>query len=273
MNKDTYIRTRLSERTKADFDSLCKSLDVVPSEQLRLMIEAFVSSHSDSGKSRFAIQIYRPEGYDYGVWRVTVSLRNPEDGLWLGTPIPFVLPELPKRLVQSDPEYRAVVIPNGNTGPVIGGYFDKGVWRGHIRSNGCEEALNPTGIEQVEDALRAIIDSTLERFHGYPSYLARQKKLMEQSKSTEVIGDWIRSKVIWTKNPQTAGSGKPTPGIYGQNIVIGFCDSVYNDDNLYVISRYISRPADGNLDGHHLYVTKFEDWVTHMVPIDDMQKN
>ena len=99
MTKDTYIRTRLSEVTKEEFDAVCQALQMVPSEQLRLMIEEFVAKHNRPSASRFLLQVYRPEGYEYGVWRVTVSLRKPAEGLWHGTPIPFELPELPMRLV------------------------------------------------------------------------------------------------------------------------------------------------------------------------------
>jgi len=125
MTKDTYIRTRLSEVTKEEFDAVCQALQMVPSEQLRLMIEEFVAKHNRPSASRFLLQVYRPEGYEYGVWRVTVSLRKPAEGLWHGTPIPFELPELPMRLVQSDPEYRAVIVSeNVDRGPILGGRRD-----------------------------------------------------------------------------------------------------------------------------------------------------
>ena len=217
MNKDTYIRTRLGEETKNDFDAVCQALQVVPSEQLRMMIEEFVARHNGPHTSPYILQIYRPEGYDYGVWRVTISLRNPENGLWGGTPIPFALPELPSRIVDSDPEYRAIVVPNVERGPVLGGRFDKGVWRGHIRTNGCEEDLNPTPLQKVKEAIRESIDGILARFHGYDSFVQKQKDQAEQYGNAHAIADWIRRKVIWTKSRKAAGlHGTPTPGVFAK---------------------------------------------------------
>lgn len=165
--RDTYIRTRLSERTRADFDAVCKTINITPSEQLRILIEKFLEKTIDATRARSVVHIYRPEGYDLGAWRITITLSNPSDGLWNEMPFPFKLPELSSRRIASDKENLAVVNDGGKI--VIGGKFDHaGIWRGHLYSNGIAEDENPTSIDEVRDVLHDTVKELLERIHGAP---------------------------------------------------------------------------------------------------------
>ncbi len=265
MSKDTYIRTRIQESTKNDFETICNSMNLVPSEQLRFMIEMFVADNHGSENNPYKVHIYKPEDYDYGVWRVTVTLKTPSDGEWMGAPIPFELPDLPYRIIQSDPEYRAVVARRSDGMAVLGGRFDNGFWRGHVRTNGREESTNPISIEQVEEAIREVLDKAFKNFHQYGKFEIEQKKREEQYKDARNIVEWIQYKLIWTKNAKLAISGDVTPGIYGLNIVEGYCDSF--EGGLYVISRNISG-AKGHVDRHHLYITKYDDWIKYMIKVE-----
>ena len=83
-----------------------------------------------------------------------------------GAPISFPMPDLPNRLISSDqPEFVAVCVGHDNK-PHLGGKFIDGAWRGHLHSNGCLEAENPTSIEAVREALAAIVMQHIDRFSG-----------------------------------------------------------------------------------------------------------
>ncbi len=157
-----FLRTRVLPQTKIDFLAICNELGKTPTEQLRELVEAFITREYGRLHDRIAVHIYRPAGYDLGAWRVTVKLRNPAEMTWNGTAIPFALPALPKRRLESDPEYRALVFDHHQ--PYFGGEFSAGEWRGHLYSNGCPESENPTPIEAVAEALTTIITQLIERF-------------------------------------------------------------------------------------------------------------
>ncbi|MER9947374.1 hypothetical protein [Mesorhizobium sp. M0047] len=162
-SRTEFLRARVTERTKIDFDAICQELGKTSTEQMRELIEDFVRENYNVLTDRVVVHIYRPEGYSFGAWRVTIKLRNPADMTWSGTSVPFHLPDLPKRRLISDPEYRSVV--EGADGqPTLGGVFDGPEWRGHVYSNGSEEPENPTPIVQVEKALRDTIISVIGRF-------------------------------------------------------------------------------------------------------------
>jgi hypothetical protein len=159
-----YLRTRVSAQMKTDFDDICQALGKTPTEQLRELVSAFVTREYGSLNDRISVHIFRPAGYDYGVWRATVKLRNPAEMTWGGTPIPFHLPDLPKRRVHSDPEYLAVVFDPTTREPTLGGHFVGGEWRGHIYSNGCPERDNPTPILDVRAKLTSAVEQIIDRF-------------------------------------------------------------------------------------------------------------
>ena len=156
-----YLRARVPKRTKDDFAAICETLGKTPTEQIRELIEEFIKREYGRLSDRIAVHIFRPADYEDGAWRVTIKLRNPAEMIWGGRSIPFALPALPKRRLQSDPEYRAIIF-DGHT-PYFGGEFVTGEWRGHLYSNGCSEAENPTSTQAVADALTATIAELIDR--------------------------------------------------------------------------------------------------------------
>lgn len=168
MEKASFLRARVSDRLKQDFEDICKVLgNKQPTVQLRELVEQFVREKSDQLDDRIIVHIYRPDGYDLGAWRVLITLRNPEEGLWCGKPIPFALPTLEKRRLDSDKEYQSIVgVPSKEhfVGYGMGGSFINGEWRGHLYSNGIAEKDNPTSIEEVRILLVNVINSLLDKF-------------------------------------------------------------------------------------------------------------
>ncbi|ABC90773.1 hypothetical protein RHE_CH01988 [Rhizobium etli CFN 42] len=165
--KTEIIRARIDKATKADFEAIATSFDKTPSDQLRELIEEFIGKYADRIDDRVVVHIYQPAKYDYGAWRVTVKLRNPGEGLWHGSEIPFPLPELPKRRIASDPEYVAIVVRNNEID--LGGKFVLGEWRGHIYTNGVPENENPTPLEMVKEELWRTVIEIIDRFGRKPN--------------------------------------------------------------------------------------------------------
>lgn len=164
-----YLRTRVSKRTKADFEEICRELAKTPTEQLREIVESFITREYGRLTDRVNVHIFQPAGYDQGAWRITIKLRNPEEMTWLGTQIPFPLPDLPKRLIRSDPEYVAIVFDTTTHEPALGGKFNGGEWRGHFYSNGCPESMNPTPISEVREAFTSTIMQRIGLFSTPPA--------------------------------------------------------------------------------------------------------
>jgi hypothetical protein len=129
---------------------------------LRRALEAWVTKYDYMLKQRVAVAIVKPEGYDPGAWQVSVRLRQPSESTYDEVPIPFALPELPRRRIASDKQYRAVLMMEGR--PALGGKFIDGLWQGHLYSNGCPESENPTPVSVVKDALAQAVEETLDRF-------------------------------------------------------------------------------------------------------------
>ncbi|TRC84425.1 hypothetical protein FJV80_17390 [Mesorhizobium sp. WSM4310] len=165
MEKNSFIKARISSATKLDFESICQELGVQPTTKARELIEAFVQAEYGRLSDRITVHIYRPSGYDFGAWRVKMRLRNPAELEWEGAPVPFAFPELPSsRRLHPDDGFLAIV-RNVKTGEhSIGGQFVKGRWEGHLYSNGVAEGENQTSIEQVQVALRETINNLLTRF-------------------------------------------------------------------------------------------------------------
>jgi hypothetical protein len=162
MEKAAFMKTRVTETLKAEFDDIAREYGKLPTVLLREVIEEFVHHNYHKLSDRIRVRIHKPEDYKPGAWRVTIKLRKPSEALWGGAHIPFEMPDLPKRRFASDPEYRAVVISRDTH--THGGRFIDGEWRGHLYSNGCPESENPTSIEAVEQALIKTIEELLTRF-------------------------------------------------------------------------------------------------------------
>ena len=170
MEKAAFMKTRVTETLKAEFDDIAREYGKLPTVLLREIIEEFVHRNYPKLSDRIRVRIHKPEDYNLGAWRVTIKLRKPSEALWRGTPIPFELPpNLPKRRLASDPEYLAVVVSRDTQEQILGGRFIDGEWRGHLYSNGCPEPENPTSIEAVEQALIKTIEELLTRFSTIPN--------------------------------------------------------------------------------------------------------
>ncbi|MYM32084.1 hypothetical protein GTP58_27505 [Duganella sp. CY15W] len=165
MEKTELLRVRVSPRLKADFEEICKTFgNEHPADMLREIVDSFVKLNLDRLGDRVVVHISKPEGYDPGAWRVFVKLRNPDEAIWMGSIVPFRFPQLDKRRLHSDDEYRAVVGLPDFSGYELGGVFFNGEWRGHLYSNGIEEDQNPTPIDQVKESLRSHITAHLDKF-------------------------------------------------------------------------------------------------------------
>ncbi len=162
MEKDAIVKARISSATKGDFEDICQELGVQPTTKVRELIEAFVKEEYGRLSDRLTIHIYKPSHYDYGAWCVKMKLRNPLEMQFQGIPVPFHLPELPKRRLNPKEGYLSVVaLPNGEF--TIGGQFVDGVWEGHLYSNGSEEGQNPTPVEEVQSALYENVIKVMDR--------------------------------------------------------------------------------------------------------------
>ena len=168
MEKSDLLRARVTPRLKADFEEICKTFgNKPPAEMMREVMEAFVQSNMERLGNRVVVHISRPEGYNFGAWRVFIKLRTPEEATWNGSPVPFSLPNFEKRRLVSDDDYKAVVGVTNQEHFVeyqMGGVFIRGEWRGHLYSNGVEENLNPTTIEEVQSKLEKHIATHLDKF-------------------------------------------------------------------------------------------------------------
>lgn len=166
MEKDEFLKTRVSKRLKVDFDDICRTYGKQPTVQLREMVDDFVRRERHRLGDRVLINIFKPDRYEVGAWRVMIKLRDPEALVWAGQPVPFELPELselPNRRIDSDSKYRAILMKAGGECR-MGGKFVDGIWEGDLYTNGCPEAENPTPIEDVRSELLQIITELLDRF-------------------------------------------------------------------------------------------------------------
>ena len=164
MEKDVFLKARVSADLKKDFEEICMTYGVPPTTKLRQILETFVAQEYGRLHDRVAIHIFRPDGYDFGAWRVTIKLRNPAELEWRGKPIPFEFPKLPQRRIHPDDEFIAVVRNTGSDALELGGQFVKGVFQGHLYSNGIDEERNPTSIDDVRDALDGAVQELLDRY-------------------------------------------------------------------------------------------------------------
>ncbi|MDU0583504.1 hypothetical protein [Pseudomonas aeruginosa] len=157
--KTEYIKARVNERIKHDFDTVCQALEIKPAEQMRELIVGFIAKEARLLGEELQIRITQPSGYDYGAWRVDIKLKNPED---FPFPIVFPMPKLSSRAMRSDPEYQVAWLSVHTEKHEMGGILREGVWRGHLYSNGCTESQNPTSLETVEKALRDTLRPLLD---------------------------------------------------------------------------------------------------------------
>lgn len=157
--KSEYLKARVDEVIKNDFEGICAALEIKPAEQLRKLVLAFIAQEEKQLGERVQIRMSRPEGYHHGAWRVEVKLRKPEERSYA---IVFPLPKLDKRSIHCDPEYRAAWFDGATQQHEPAAVLKDGVWRGNCYSNGIAESDNPTSLEEVEGALRKSIEILLD---------------------------------------------------------------------------------------------------------------
>lgn len=88
-------------------------------------------------------QIFRPDRYAYGAWRVELTL-GPGARRHMGPEFGFLLPRLPKRNWVCAADYGS---------PVTAGRVRDGRWEGDLYTNGIAEDENPTSIVDVHLAV------------------------------------------------------------------------------------------------------------------------
>lgn len=162
MGKSEILKARVGEQTFRDFHAVCEAIGEAPARQLRRLVEGFISERIHRIEAPVQVHIYRPEGYDTGVARVRLTLRDPEALMYQRFAVTFRLPQLPARRVHADEGY-GVGASDGRGGDLrTDGLFMEGVWQGHIYSNGCAEARNPTPLNEVAAALEAAVSERIE---------------------------------------------------------------------------------------------------------------
>ena len=113
----------------------------------------------DEKMSFITYDVKRPENFDYGVYRVTITIKGKVLKAVSDSNIVFTIPELPKRFFRQSQEY--MVAPS-EPGAPWGGRFLNGVWEGIVQTNGISEDENPTHMDVVAHALIANVMKALK---------------------------------------------------------------------------------------------------------------
>jgi hypothetical protein len=121
---------------------------------LRAARAALVRAILPAVTSRLRCWIFRPDGYDYGAWRIQMFLGPAIREFWGGSRLAFSLPELAHRRVHATGEY---LFDSGV------GLFQDGEWQAHLYTNGIAEEKNPTSIGAVRAALISTVSETLRK--------------------------------------------------------------------------------------------------------------
>lgn len=151
---------------QADFLAVCEALGRTPAAVLRELVQRHVAAHALELEDDVRVTIERPAGYDYGAWRVRMSLRSPGAMEFMGGPIPFRIPQLPARRVHPDRGFRVAARDWGGKGSGLDGIFVDGVWEGDVYSNGVAEDDNPTSMDAVITELKAAVRDRLRAHAG-----------------------------------------------------------------------------------------------------------
>jgi hypothetical protein len=147
----------VTDDVHADFLAVCEALGRTPAAVLRKLVEGHVATHSIYLEDDVRVTVERPAGYDYGAWRVRMTLRSPAAMEFMGGPVPFRIPQLKERRICSDKGYRVAAVNWDGTGSGLDGIFVDGVWEGDVYSNGVAEDDNATSIDSVVAALKAAV--------------------------------------------------------------------------------------------------------------------
>lgn len=123
-----------------------------------------VSSTTHTG-TYCTVEVYQPEGYETGVWRVQVTLNPARKGQtvpkiesWQA----FAFPKIPERIFNvTEPYFNPVIV---NDQLESGFQFVEGYTFFHLHSNGTSEENNTITIGEVAGRIGDYIDSELARY-------------------------------------------------------------------------------------------------------------
>lgn len=102
----------------------------------------------------------RPADFDYGVFRISMSVRGKVREKADARNVVFEIPTLPKRFFRYDePQY---MMPRASGDQPWRGCFVNGEWKAIVQTNGISEEENPTSMDVVKDALIAQVLKALE---------------------------------------------------------------------------------------------------------------
>ncbi len=104
--------------------------------------------------------LFRPDGYSFGAHKVEASLDAAETKAYAAWPISFHLPEHPKRLIHTPPNF--VVAVSTESGAKLRGIFVDGRWEALVYTNGISEEENPTKIDDVKRELEESIAASVK---------------------------------------------------------------------------------------------------------------
>lgn len=103
---------------------------------------------------RFNCQLYKPDGYDHGAWKLRVSLGDAAKKLLGNERLIVQIPAQEKRTFYPDKGYRFDVDRME---------FKDGLLEAHIYTNGISEDDNPTPISEVRAETMRVIYTALEK--------------------------------------------------------------------------------------------------------------
>ena len=106
------------------------------------------------------LRVFRPDGYSFGAYKVEASLDASETKAYAAWPISFHIPELPKRLIHTPPNF--VVAASTESGTQWRGIFVDGRWEAHFYTNGIAEEENPSKIDDVKRELEEAIAASVK---------------------------------------------------------------------------------------------------------------
>ncbi|OPE56849.1 hypothetical protein BTW15_27765 [Pseudomonas syringae pv. tomato] len=155
--KTEYLKARVDQYIKEDFEEICKQLEIKPAEQLREMVIDFLDRQKKLLSESVQIQITRPDGFDFGAWQVKIKIRDSIKNL----AAPFKLPKLAHRTIHSEPEYQSAWLDDKKQIYEMGGLLIDRQWRGNMYTNGISENDNPTSVDMVRAALKEEIERVL----------------------------------------------------------------------------------------------------------------
>lgn len=133
---------------------------IIPNELQKAIREAALSlKECQSGVS---CKIYQPEGYEWGVFKIVITLSEDIRKAINNVDVIFSVPKMANRFFRVDKDYRYILLGE----QTFSGQFKNGVWEGTVQTNGISEDTNITTIAMVYDALIASVTKSLKGLLG-----------------------------------------------------------------------------------------------------------